>query len=68
MQQYRGDLLSDVRQVSRTARVFGVGSPENAVRKVALRALEVEDDETRQLAMQILCELDRLPKFARGRG
>jgi hypothetical protein len=59
---YTGDLLSDVQTVTRNARVFGVHSTEQSLRSVAHRALEIGDDETREVAAQLLAELDKMPK------
>jgi hypothetical protein len=64
---YSGDLLSDVQMVSRNARVFGVRSTEDSLRSVAQRALEIGDDETREVARQLLDELDKMPKPRRAR-
>ena len=50
------DLLLEVQQVRRTASVFGVRATSHAVRKVAERALEHDDDTTRVLAAQLLEE------------
>jgi hypothetical protein len=64
---YTGDLLFDVQMVTRNARAFGVRSTEESLRSVAHRALEIGDDETREVAAQLLIELDRLPKSRRTR-
>jgi hypothetical protein len=55
------DLLIEVQEVRRTASVFGVRGTRGAVRRVAERALERDDSETRVLAAQLLEELDRIP-------
>jgi hypothetical protein len=62
---YTGDLLSDVQMVTRTARVYGVRSSEQSLRAVAQRALEIGDEETREVASQVLAELDKIPKQRR---
>src|SRR5205807_677761 len=60
---HTGDLQSDVKMVSRTARVFGVRSTEDSLRSIAQRALaESHDDETRAAAAELLAELDKLPE------
>jgi len=64
---YSGDLLSDVQMVTRNARVFGVRSTEQSLRSVAQRALETGDDDTRDVAMQLLAELDKIPRARRAR-
>ena len=62
---YTGDLLSDVQMVTRTARVYGVRSSEQSLRSVAQRALEIGDEETREVASQVLAELDKISKHRR---
>jgi hypothetical protein len=53
--------------VTRNARVFGVRSTEQSLRSVAERALEIGDDDTREVASQLLAELDKIPKPRRAR-
>jgi hypothetical protein len=55
------DLLLEVQQVRRTASIFGVRATSRAVRKVAERAMEYDEAETRILAAQLLDELNRIP-------
>jgi len=54
---YSDDLLRDVRNLSRTVRVFGVRPNRESVRSLARRALECDDDETRAVAEQLLAAL-----------
>lgn len=55
------DLLVEVQQVRRTASVLGIRATRGPLRRVAERALEHDDVETRVLAAQLLEELGRIP-------
>ena len=55
------DLLAEIRRVRQVADVFGPASSALSMRKVAVRALEHNDEEVRRLANQLLAELERSP-------
>jgi hypothetical protein len=61
------ELIDDLRRVRQVTDVFGVPSTAPSVRKVALRALEHDDEEVRRLASRLLAELDRSAVRARRR-
>jgi hypothetical protein len=55
------DLLTDVRNVRRTAHAFGSAATARSMREVAERALVHDDPEVRELASRLLRELDASP-------